>query len=902
MPQFATPALAHLMIAMDVAMAFALVYVARGSERAHLSPWAVGLICFALAQSLLWSPSLPAVSILALAMALESAFLAAWALALSRLNSRSLNPAWLWLPAPLVWVVCLFADVSLVAGVVLWCIMLVQALRIWQEFRTLELRGPAPGSCLVTPVLLLAAVLMLLRQLVLHPPTSDALGLPVEMQQANAQMLIHFTGSILPLLGALGFIFVIRKRQDLQFREAQDLLTTLFESTEQTVAMFDREGRCLAMNTPGAARFHLSPAEIVGKTLHELAPHVAAARLECMRRVIETGQPGLIQDQREGRLYEQMVYPVRDEPDKVVVYARDITQELAAEEMLAAEKEKFETIFDGIHEAIFIHDAASGRILDANRAACQMYGFSKESLLLLNIYLLSADNSSYNESRIHAALEECNQQGWNAFEWRARDSQGHEFWVAVNLQRLKIGNKPRVLAVVRSIEERKRFEEQLRQASNLLEASPVVAYRLSHTRDGSIRLDYVSANVSRWGYSVQALLAGQPPMTELVHPEDRERVWNELLALEQQAEVEAIAQEYRAVTATGQTLWVQDQMRLVRAQDGRILAYEGLVNEIDALKRSQLELAQSLARQQELNRKLEEYQSQLLQSEKMASIGQLAAGVAHELNNPIGFVNSNLGTLETYMQDIFAVCDAYMALEKLLPGDSNGLELARRTREEKDYRYLHDDTLALIAESRDGLARVARIVRDLKDFSRPGEGSKQWTDLHQGLDSTLNIVWNELKYKCTVVKEYGELPLVWCEPSQINQAIMNLLINAAHAIPERGTITIRSGCTDTEVFIAISDTGIGMAPEQLSRIFDPFYTTKPVGKGTGLGLSIVWSILQKHQGHIDVDSHPGVGSTFTLRLPLQPPDAPAAAAVQAPMLAVVPGISSAAEVKEGKAV
>lgn len=290
-------------------------------------------------------------------------------------------------------------------------------------------------------------------------------------------------------------------------------------------------------------------------------------------------------------------------------------------------------------------------------------------------------------------------------------------------------------------------------------------------------------------------------------------------------------------------------------------------------------LITALTEAQALNEKLSDAQSQLLQSEKMASIGQLAAGVAHELNNPIGFVSSNLGSLDSYLRDIFSIIAAYEAAEAAGGTRCPKLDAVRALKQEKDFDYLKTDIVQLMAESKDGLARVAKIVRDLKDFSRAGEAHFQWADLHQGLDSTLNIVWNELKYKCTVKKEYGELPQVWCVPSQLNQVFMNLLVNAAHAIPEKGDITIRTGRQGGEVFVAISDTGTGISPEHIKRIFDPFFTTKPVGKGTGLGLSLAYSIMQKHQGRIEVQSEVGKGTTFTVWLPIeakesQAPEAP----------------------------
>jgi signal transduction histidine kinase len=177
-------------------------------------------------------------------------------------------------------------------------------------------------------------------------------------------------------------------------------------------------------------------------------------------------------------------------------------------------------------------------------------------------------------------------------------------------------------------------------------------------------------------------------------------------------------------------------------------------------------------------------------------------------------------------------------------------------------------------ESRDGLSRVKKIVQDLKDFSRVGETEWQWADIHQCLDSTLNIVWNELKYKCTVDKQYAAaLPQIRCLPSQLNQVFMNLLLNAAQAIPDRGEITISTRQTGEDAIqIAIHDSGMGIPAENLQRIFDPFFTTKPIGKGTGLGLSIVWGIVGKHHGKMDVSSTVGAGTTFTITLPVQQQD------------------------------
>ena len=276
----------------------------------------------------------------------------------------------------------------------------------------------------------------------------------------------------------------------------------------------------------------------------------------------------------------------------------------------------------------------------------------------------------------------------------------------------------------------------------------------------------------------------------------------------------------------------------------------------------------------ELNEKLSLAQAQLLQSEKLASIGQLAAGVAHEINNPISFVFSNFGTLQTYVDSLLRVLVRYEEAERFI-ADPDVLRSIADLREQVDLAFLQDDVQVLMAESREGIERVRRIVQDLKDFSRVDAHQEwQWADLHQGIDSTLNIVNNEVKYKADIVKEYGDIPEVECLPSQINQVIMNIVVNGAQAISgPRGRITVRTGTREDHVWIEIADTGCGIPPAIRSRIFDPFFTTKPVGTGTGLGLSLSYGIIQKHRGSIAVQSEEGAGTTFRIELPIRRADA-----------------------------
>lgn len=280
--------------------------------------------------------------------------------------------------------------------------------------------------------------------------------------------------------------------------------------------------------------------------------------------------------------------------------------------------------------------------------------------------------------------------------------------------------------------------------------------------------------------------------------------------------------------------------------------------------------------------RLKETQSHMVQSEKMASIGQLAAGVAHEINNPVGFVSSNLKTLTGYQQDISLIIAQYKQLTDIFysfndPHFDQLKQLFDRIREQEsclDIDFMLEDIPNLIQESREGLERIKKIVLDLKNFSHPGEDVLKLTDINQNIDSTLNIVWNELKYKAKIVKDYSELPQVKCYPQQLNQVFMNILVNAAQAIQKNGEVGIVTREINGFIEIIISDTGEGISEKNLNRIFDPFFTTKEVGKGTGLGLNVAYNIIRKHDGEISVKSQVGKGTEFTMKIPINGPSSP----------------------------
>ncbi|RJX25962.1 MAG: hybrid sensor histidine kinase/response regulator [Desulfurivibrio sp.] len=335
------------------------------------------------------------------------------------------------------------------------------------------------------------------------------------------------------------------------------------------------------------------------------------------------------------------------------------------------------------------------------------------------------------------------------------------------------------------------------------------------------------------------------------------------------------AAEHIHFDSRGRKYYVEIAVSPIRDEAGKVVQVIHVSRDITRKKELEISLQKERLLLEKTNRQLEQAynelkqtQSQIVQQEKMASIGQLAAGVAHEINNPIGFISSNLASLDNYLEKLSRFISLQDALINGLP-DEKALRELRDQRKSLKIDYLLKDIPALIAESRDGAERVRVIVQNLKNFSRVEGNEICLTSINDCLETTLNIIRNELKYKAEISREYGEgLPRVMASPQQLNQVFMNILVNAAQAMEKKGRITIRSWHEDGSVRVAISDTGCGIPQQNLTRIFDPFFTTKEVGKGTGLGMSITYDIIKKHHGAITVASEVGKGTTFTVSLPV----------------------------------
>ncbi len=334
-----------------------------------------------------------------------------------------------------------------------------------------------------------------------------------------------------------------------------------------------------------------------------------------------------------------------------------------------------------------------------------------------------------------------------------------------------------------------------------------------------------------------------------------------------------VEQRTQELTALNQELTALNEQHVAMNRELHSTNQE-LWNEINERRRAEQQLR---AKNKELIKAYSEVktiQVQAFQQDKMASIGQLAAGVAHEINNPIAFIISNLESLRDYLgrltRFIALQDETVAALAKKNSGRKDAVKTVSRVtdaRQALKIDYVIHDLDSLIVETMEGATRVKDIVQDLRGFARV-EGESKPANINEGLESAINIVWNEMKYKAALEKDLGDLPMTKCNIGQLNQVFMNILMNAVQAIDKWGEIRVKTWATDKDIFISISDTGCGIPPQILNKIYEPFFTTKEVGKGTGLGLSVSYDIVKKHGGYITVDSEPGKGTTFTICIPI----------------------------------
>ncbi|MDD5438746.1 MAG: ATP-binding protein [Candidatus Omnitrophica bacterium] len=381
-------------------------------------------------------------------------------------------------------------------------------------------------------------------------------------------------------------------------------------------------------------------------------------------------------------------------------------------------------------------------------------------------------------------------------------------------------------------------------------------------------------------------------LARMVHEDDR-KIWGEMVAKGKNTGAFQDFQ-YRIIRPDGQCRWLLAHETIRPATGETPAIFYGTVLDIaerksmeealnNTLKESfkSREILASMLEDNNLIRErleqsmeeLKKNQNMLIQSEKLAAIGQLAAGVAHEINNPLGYVGSNLSTLEKYIAGISDILKASEILKTAVK--QKNIDEASKAQAQIDelerklgLTYVLSDLDNLMRESLEGVDRIKKIVTNLRVFSRKDEKQKEPADLNKIIEGVLAIVWNEIKYKAELKKNYGRIPLVGCNSQQIGQVFINMFVNAAQAIKEKGTITVSTRSDADDVYVDIADTGEGMSKDVIDKIFEPFFTTKAQDKGTGLGLSVSHEIIRAHKGSIQFESERGKGTKFTIRLPI----------------------------------
>jgi len=567
--------------------------------------------------------------------------------------------------------------------------------------------------------------------------------------------------------------------------------------------------------------------------------------------------------------------------------------------MTESDEARLRAILDAMLDCVITIDAR-GRILSANSATERLLGHPRDALVGRNVAMLMPEpHASAHDGYIQHYLDtgEARIIGIGR-EVVARHADGTTIPVELSVTEMRDGERREFVGILRDLSARKQAEARQKRLQTLLaqivDGSPVPTFVINdrhlvtHWNRACQEITGRPADeiVGTDGHRHIFYATGRPTMADLIvdgasdeqlraHYRDKRLTRSPFIANAYEAE-----DYFPAFGDNG--CWLYFTAAPLTGGNGRVIGAIETLQDVSDRCRAEEALVRHQSELEELVKKrtgqLAEAQRQLMQSEKLASIGQLAAGVAHEINNPIGFVHSNMGSLEHYFTRLLRVLEHFEAHRELIAGTGeagrNWVDEVEALKAEADFEFLKEDIPTLLAESREGTERVRRIVQDLRDFSRV-DSEQQWerADLCAGLDSTLNIVMNEVKYKAEVVKEYGAMPPVECIPSQLNQVFMNLMVNAAQAMPagKRGTITLRCGSAGKEAWVEVADDGSGMSEETLKKIFDPFFTTKPVGKGTGLGLSLSYGIVEKHGGRIEVESSPGVGTRFRVVLPLRQP-------------------------------
>ncbi|WP_375539798.1 PAS domain-containing sensor histidine kinase [Cylindrospermum sp. FACHB-282] len=702
----------------------------------------------------------------------------------------------------------------------------------------------------------------------------------------------------------------------------QEQMGLFIEYTPAAIAIFDCQMRYILASRRWKQDYGLGEEDFIGRSHYEVFPEISQywrdIHQRCLAGAIEKSEEDTF-SRRDGttdsvkweinpwyeksgeiggiiiltevitpcKPAETAIKPLNDELEAKAYHLFDITEQQAAlgqrqlpEAHLEEQEQFFRSIYDGFAQVIFVVDVLeNGEFCYSgwNTSAEEATGVSKEEA----IGKTPVDvQGSVGGASVIQRYKSCIEAGVSITYEECLPFRGQDTWWMTKINPLKnsAGQIYRLVGTTFNITERKQAEEALKQSQHFVQriadSSPNILYIFDLQEQCNVYANHQLGTVL--GYSDKEIqYMGPQILANITHPDDEEKILIHQQKFITAKDGEIFELEFRVRQANGEWCWFYSRETVFsRTDDGNIRQILGVSTDITDRKKAEIQLQQQAQNLERTLRELQQTQAQLIQSEKMSSVGSMVAGVAHEINNPVNFIHGNLVPASEYTRDLLRLVELY---QKYYP---NPPEEIKAEIAAIDLDFLKEDLIKLIQSMCVGTDRIRAIVLSLRNFSRLDEADFKRVDIHEGIDSTLMILQNRLKAKpnhpeISVIKEYGKLPPVDCYPGQLNQVFMNLISNAIEALEELCLEGKRQIYIQTEVFndnwisIKISDNGVGISKEVISKLFDPFFTTKDVGKGTGLGLSISYQIVvDKHCGKLYCHSKPGEGAMFVIEIPI----------------------------------